>query len=79
MEYWYTHATVDDNVLLSYVGESRRLPLFDEHKVIQPYYHTKCDCSVQNRCSTYRNCNNVTKPMPQIVMTDCERLADEVF
>ncbi len=81
MEHWYSHANVDDNVLLAYIGESRRIPLFDEHKVIQPYYHSKCNCSVLDRCSTFKNCNKmIVRPIRQaVVTTECERLAQEVF
>lgn len=81
MEYWYTHTNVSSGGLQAYVRQTRRIPLYDEHKVIQPYYHTKFDCSVLNKCSTFKNCNCNKKiiPTPYAVVAECKRLAEEVF
>lgn len=81
MEYWYSHANVNRNVLHPYIRQRRRLPLFDEHTVIQPYYHTKFECSIlnDNDCFTFKNCNRTINSIPQLVMPECEKLSEEVF
>lgn len=78
MEYWYAHP----EVTIPYTGQTRRIPLFDEHRVIRPYYHTKFECSVLNRCVQFKNCNNQVVPTTtsnETDVVDCERLAEEVF
>lgn len=80
MEYCYAHANVNDNVALPYTGQTRRIPAFDEHKVIQPYYHTRFECSVLNGCVKFKNCNKQLLPTTHLTdVVDCERLAQEVF
>lgn len=80
MEYWYTHANVNSSTLHPYTKQTRRIPLFDEHKVIQPYYHTRFDCSVLNDCSTSKNCNKKQEPrIPHAIVSECDLLAKEVF
>ncbi|XP_037045251.1 uncharacterized protein LOC119080786 [Bradysia coprophila] len=83
MEYFYAQTNVACNpkFMVAYTGEARRIPLFDEHKVVQPYYHSNPDCSVLNNCTELRNCYRKIEPIRQVqaVMTESERLAEEVF
>ncbi|KAG4066352.1 hypothetical protein HA402_000576 [Bradysia odoriphaga] len=83
MEHCYTHTNVPGNpkLMIAYTGEARRIPLFDEHKVVQPYYHSNPNCSVLSNCSELRSCYRKMEPIRQVqaVMTESERLAEEVF
>lgn len=79
MEHWYTHANIGNHMVQVYIRQSRRIPLFDENKVIQPYYHTKFDCSYLNQCSIYKNCNKKKVLIPHAIVAECEKLAEEVF
>lgn len=79
MEYWYTHANVD-NELNRFTAQARRMPQFEEHEVIQPYYHTRLQCSAFNRCNQLRNCyNKLVSTSHEIMFTEFDRLAEEVF
>lgn len=79
MEYWYAHANVNDQ-MLAYTGKSRRISLFDGHLASQPYYDSDLVRSGLTN-DAFINCNKKTDFIPEVqtILTDCDRLAEEVF
>lgn len=80
-EYWYADANVNRNVLYPYIEQCRRMQICDEREVVQPqpYYHKKFDCTALKDCFELKNCSVRIEPIPQVILTECERLAKEVF